>query len=133
MDSMMLEGLRLVEAHPGEEGEQTKVKLSTLKQKWEALQTDAEQRSAACTNNATLSFGKTCCMIQILSLQHFIFNRRASLELILPRAQLFQEGVDSLQQWLMSVEQTLAELRNAERVMLHLSEATDRAKVGNVP
>ncbi|GLD69834.1 microtubule-actin cross-linking factor 1, isoforms 1/2/3/5-like isoform X1 [Lates japonicus] len=97
MDSMMLEGPRLVEAHPGEEGEQAKVKLSTLKQKWEALQLEAEQR-------------------------------RASLELILPRAQLFQEGVDSLQQWLISVEQTLAELRNAERVMLHLSEATDRAK-----
>ncbi|KAG7240593.1 hypothetical protein INR49_026648 [Caranx melampygus] len=97
MNSMMLEGPRLVEGHPGEEGEQAKVKLSTLKQKWESLQLEAEQR-------------------------------RASLELILPRAQLFQEGVDSLQQWLISVEQTLAELRNAERVMLHLSEATDRAK-----
>lgn len=55
------------------------------------------------------------------------------MELILPKAQLFQEGVDSLQQWLMNVEQILAELRNAERVMLHLSEATDRAKVGNLP
>ncbi|XP_019946821.2 microtubule-actin cross-linking factor 1, isoforms 6/7 [Paralichthys olivaceus] len=97
MDSMMLEGPRLVEAHPGEEGEQAKVKLSTLKQKWEALQLEAEQR-------------------------------RRSLELILPRAQLFQEGADSLQLWFISVEQTLAELRNAERVMLHLSEATDRAK-----
>ncbi|XP_044214406.1 microtubule-actin cross-linking factor 1, isoforms 1/2/3/5 isoform X1 [Thunnus albacares] len=97
MDTMMLEGPRLVEAHPGEEGEQAKVKLSTLKQKWEALQLEAEQR-------------------------------RASLELILPRAQLFQDGVESLQQWLISVEQVLAELRNAERVMLHLSEATDRAK-----
>nr|XP_043889530.1 microtubule-actin cross-linking factor 1, isoforms 1/2/3/5 isoform X1 [Solea senegalensis]XP_043889531.1 microtubule-actin cross-linking factor 1, isoforms 1/2/3/5 isoform X1 [Solea senegalensis] len=97
VDSMMSEGPRLVEAHPGEEGERAKVKLSTLKLKWEALQLEAEQR-------------------------------RASLELILPRAQLFQEGVDGLQQWLISVEQTLAELRNAERVMLHLSEATDRAK-----
>uniref|UniRef100_A0A3Q1GGQ9 Uncharacterized protein n=1 Tax=Acanthochromis polyacanthus TaxID=80966 RepID=A0A3Q1GGQ9_9TELE len=47
MDSMMLEGPRLVEAHPGEEGEQAKVKLSTLKQKWEALQLEAEQRSAS--------------------------------------------------------------------------------------
>lgn len=63
----------------------------------------------------------------------FVVGRRASLELILPRAQLFQEGVDSLQQWLISVEQTLAELRNAERVMLHISEATERAKVGNLP
>lgn len=54
------------------------------------------------------------------------------MELILPKAQLFQEGVDSLQQWLMNVEQILAELRNAERVMLHLTEATDRAKVGNL-
>ncbi|XP_075952559.1 microtubule-actin cross-linking factor 1, isoforms 6/7 [Anarhichas minor] len=97
MNSMMSEGPRLVEAHPGEEGEQEKVKLTALKQKWEALQLGAEKR-------------------------------RASLELILPRAQLFQEGVDGLQQWLMSVEQTLAQLRNAERVMLHLSEATDRAK-----
>ncbi|XP_029359607.1 dystonin [Echeneis naucrates] len=97
MDSMMLEGPRLVEAHPGEDREQGKVKLFTLKQKWESLQLEAEQR-------------------------------RASLELILPRAQVFQEGVDSLQQWLMSMEQTLTELRNAERVMLHLSEAADRAK-----
>lgn len=60
------------------------------------------------------------------------FRRRASLELILPRAQLFQEGVDSLQQWLISMEQTLAELRNAERVMLHLTEASDQAKVRNL-
>ena len=44
MDTMMLEGPRLVEAHPGEEGEQEKVKLSTLRQKWEALQLEAEQR-----------------------------------------------------------------------------------------
>ncbi|AWO97021.1 putative microtubule-actin cross-linking factor 1 [Scophthalmus maximus] len=97
MGSMMLEGPRLAEAHPGEEGEQAKVKLSTLQQKWEALQLEAEQR-------------------------------RASLEFILPRAQRFQVGVDSLQQWFTSVEQALAELRNAERVMLRLSEATDRAK-----
>nr|XP_040021133.1 microtubule-actin cross-linking factor 1, isoforms 1/2/3/5 [Gasterosteus aculeatus aculeatus] len=97
MDSMMLQGPRLVEAHPGEEGEQEKVKLAALTRKWEALQLGAEKR-------------------------------RATLELILPRAQLFQEGVDSLQQWLMSVEQTVAELRNAERVMLRLSEATDKAK-----
>lgn len=47
MDSMMLEGPRLVEAHPGEEGEQEKVMLSTLKLKWEALQRGAEQRSAS--------------------------------------------------------------------------------------
>ncbi|XP_068616612.1 microtubule-actin cross-linking factor 1, isoforms 6/7 [Brachionichthys hirsutus] len=97
MDSVILEGPRLVEAQPGDEGERAKDKLSALKQKWEALQLQAEQR-------------------------------RTSLEHILPRAQLFQEGVDSLQQWLISVEQTLAELRNAERVMLHLSKATDRAK-----
>ncbi|KAK2844201.1 hypothetical protein Q5P01_010860 [Channa striata] len=97
MDSMMLKGPSLVETQPGEEGEQAKVKLSILKQKWEALKLGAEQR-------------------------------RASLELILPRAKTFQEGVDSLQQWLISVEQTLAELRNAERAMLHLSEASDRAK-----
>uniref|UniRef100_A0A668A9W0 Uncharacterized protein n=1 Tax=Myripristis murdjan TaxID=586833 RepID=A0A668A9W0_9TELE len=44
MDGMMLEGPRLVEAHPGEEGEQARVKLSTLKQKWEALLLEAEQR-----------------------------------------------------------------------------------------
>ena len=58
MDTMMLEGPRLVEAHPGEEGEQAKVKLSTLKQKWEALQLEAEQRSASFIGKATLWFGK---------------------------------------------------------------------------
>ncbi|XP_075868833.1 microtubule-actin cross-linking factor 1, isoforms 6/7 isoform X3 [Nelusetta ayraudi] len=98
MDSMMLEGPRLVEAHPGEEGETADAKLSTLKQRWEALQQEAEKR-------------------------------RASLELILPMAQLFQDGVDRMQQWFISTEQELAELRNAERVMLHLTEATERAKV----
>uniref|UniRef100_A0A3Q4GQR8 Uncharacterized protein n=1 Tax=Neolamprologus brichardi TaxID=32507 RepID=A0A3Q4GQR8_NEOBR len=44
MTSMMSEGTQLVEAHVGEEGEQVKVKLSTLNQKWEALQQEAEQR-----------------------------------------------------------------------------------------
>ncbi len=133
MDSMMLEGPRLVEVHPGEEGDQAKIKLSTLKQKWETLQLEAEQRSAPITRNATLGFGKTYCIRSSSSLVtingHYVLDRRASLELILPRAQVFQEGVDSLQQWLISVEQTLAELRNAERVMLHLSEATEKAKV----
>ncbi|KAM4568871.1 microtubule-actin cross-linking factor 1, isoforms 6/7 isoform 2-T4 [Fundulus diaphanus] len=97
MVSVMVEGPRLVEAHPGEEWDQAKVKLATLQQKWEALQMVAEKR-------------------------------RECLELILPKAKQFQEGVDSLQQWFISVEQTLAELRNAERVMLHLSDATDKAK-----
>ncbi|XP_026857479.2 microtubule-actin cross-linking factor 1, isoforms 1/2/3/5 [Electrophorus electricus] len=55
-------------------------------------------------------------------------RRRENLELVLPRAQLFQESMDSLQQWLISVEQDLAELRSAERAMLHLQEATDQAK-----
>lgn len=58
MGSMMLEGPRLAEAHPGEEGEQAKVKLSTLQQKWEALQLEAEQRSAAFTGSATRSLDK---------------------------------------------------------------------------
>uniref|UniRef100_A0A3Q3IUP5 Uncharacterized protein n=1 Tax=Monopterus albus TaxID=43700 RepID=A0A3Q3IUP5_MONAL len=137
MDAMMSEGPCLVETHPGEEGEQAKVKFSMLKQKWEALQLEAEQRSVTFTGNATHSAGKTYCMMLILLTNgnsgHFVAVRRVSLELILPRAQLFQEGVNSLQQWLISVEQALAELRNAERVMLHLSEATDRAKVGNLP
>ncbi|KAM9806535.1 microtubule-actin cross-linking factor 1, isoforms 6/7 isoform 1-T1 [Syngnathus typhle] len=95
--TMLLEGPRLVEAHPGKEGEQARVKLSALKQKWESIQWEADQR-------------------------------KDSLEGILPMARLFQEGVDNLQQWLISVEQALAELRNAERVMLNLSEATERAK-----
>lgn len=47
-------------------------------------------------------------------------------------AQLFQDGVDRMQQWFISTEQELAELRNAERVMLHLTEAAGRAKVGNI-
>ncbi len=51
------------------------------------------------------------------------------LEDILPRAQLFQERTDRLQQWLISVDQDLAELRSAERGMLHLQEATGQAKV----
>ncbi|XP_053539137.1 microtubule-actin cross-linking factor 1, isoforms 6/7 [Ictalurus punctatus] len=55
-------------------------------------------------------------------------RRRQSLELILPQAQLFQERIDSLHQWLISMEQDLAELRSAERAMLHLQEATDQAK-----
>lgn len=54
MNSMMLEGPRLMEAHPGEEGEQAKVKLSTLQQKWEALQLEAERRSAIFPCNAAL-------------------------------------------------------------------------------
>lgn len=76
---------------------------------------------------------KACCIAQnkpfwlILNL-----GRRAHLELILPRAQQFQEEVDDFQQWLMSIEQKLAELRNAERVMLHLTDATERAKVRNL-
>ena len=71
--------------------------------------------------------------LSISNNQWYLCGRRASLELILPRAQLFQEGVDGLQQWLISVEQDLAELRNAERVMLHVPEATQRAKVGIIP
>lgn len=60
-------------------------------------------------------------------------GRRECLELILPKAQQFQEELDSLQQWFISVEQTLAELRNAEKVMLHLSDATEKAKVSDLP
>ncbi|XP_078789373.1 microtubule-actin cross-linking factor 1, isoforms 6/7 isoform X2 [Oryzias latipes] len=97
MDVMLLEGPRLVETHPGEEGEQAKVKLTHLNEKWEMLLQNAERR-------------------------------RTTLELLLPRAQVLQDGVDGLQQWLISAEQTLAGLRNAERVMLHLQDATDRAK-----
>lgn len=56
-------------------------------------------------------------------------DRHTVLNVILPRAQLFQEKIDSLQQWLISVDQDLAELRSAERGMLHLQEATGQAKV----
>ncbi|XP_028835491.1 microtubule-actin cross-linking factor 1, isoforms 1/2/3/5 isoform X2 [Denticeps clupeoides] len=97
METMMLEGPHLSEALEEGEKEQTRLKLSTLKRKWQALQLVAEKR-------------------------------RASLELVLPRAQLFQRSMDSLQQWLISVEQDLAELRTAERGMLHLQEATEQAK-----
>ena len=71
--------------------------------------------------------------MQILPKDIFVGRRRTALELILPRSQLFQEGVDSLQQWFMSVEQSLAELRSAERVMLQLPEATEKAKVLKLP
>lgn len=66
MDSMMLEGPRLVEAHPGEEGEQAKEKLATLKQKWEALQLEAEQRSAPFSGNGTILFCRACFVTQIV-------------------------------------------------------------------
>ncbi|XP_051574276.1 microtubule-actin cross-linking factor 1, isoforms 6/7 [Myxocyprinus asiaticus] len=55
-------------------------------------------------------------------------SRHTILEVILPVAQLFQERTDSLQQWLMSVDQDLAELRSTERGMIHLQEATRQAK-----
>lgn len=47
MEFTISEGPVLVEAHPGDEWEEAKVKLSTLRQKWEALLQQAEQRSAA--------------------------------------------------------------------------------------
>lgn len=40
----MLKGPCLVECQGGEEADQAKVKFSTLKQKWETLQLEAEQR-----------------------------------------------------------------------------------------
>ncbi|MEQ2209546.1 hypothetical protein XENOCAPTIV_000741, partial [Xenoophorus captivus] len=49
MDSVMVEGPWVVEAHPGEEGEQAKVKLATLQQKWEALQLEAEKSGGSPT------------------------------------------------------------------------------------
>lgn len=50
MDTIMLDGPQPAVAG-AEEGEQTKLKLCTLKQKWEALQLDAEQRSVAFPGN----------------------------------------------------------------------------------
>lgn len=50
MDTIMLDGAQPVDAGLEEE-EQTKLKLFTLKQKWEALQRDAEQRSFAFPGN----------------------------------------------------------------------------------
>lgn len=50
MDTIMLDGPQPAVAG-AEEGEQTKLKLSTLKQKWETLQLDAEQRSVAFPGN----------------------------------------------------------------------------------
>uniref|UniRef100_A0A3B4AWE4 Uncharacterized protein n=1 Tax=Periophthalmus magnuspinnatus TaxID=409849 RepID=A0A3B4AWE4_9GOBI len=44
MDSMMLEGPRLVEAHPGEEGEDAYTRLCSLEEKWKSLLQEAEQR-----------------------------------------------------------------------------------------
>ncbi|XP_016097767.1 microtubule-actin cross-linking factor 1, isoforms 1/2/3/5-like [Sinocyclocheilus grahami] len=55
-------------------------------------------------------------------------SRHKILEDILPRAQLFQERTDRLQQWLISVDQDLAELRSAERGMLHLQETAGQAQ-----
>lgn len=60
MDSVMVEGPWLVEAHPGEEGERAKVKLATLQQKWEALQLEAEKRSDTFSGKVSLPL---CCII----------------------------------------------------------------------
>lgn len=128
MNNIMLEGPRLVEAHPGEEGEQAYARLCSLEQKWKTLVLEAEQRLVL---PAMAHLWQEIQVPDIWLWQVSVVGRRASLELILPKAQLFQEGVDSLQQWFVSVEQALAELRNAERVMLHLTDATDRAKVQN--
>ncbi|XDV39723.1 hypothetical protein PO909_008917 [Leuciscus waleckii] len=97
METMMQEGPHLAEGLQGNDSETTKVQLSQLKLKWEALLEGAN-------------------------------SRHRILEVILPRAQLFQERTDRLQQWLISVDQDLAELRSAERGMLHLQEATGQAK-----
>ncbi|KAG1936136.1 microtubule-actin cross-linking factor 1, isoforms 1/2/3/5 [Pimephales promelas] len=97
IETMMQEGPRLAEGLQGNDSETTKVQLSQLKLKWEALLEGAN-------------------------------SRYRILEVILPRAQLFQERTDRLQQWLISVDQDLAELRSAERGMLHLQEATGQAK-----
>ncbi|XP_056114056.1 microtubule-actin cross-linking factor 1, isoforms 6/7 isoform X1 [Rhinichthys klamathensis goyatoka] len=97
IETMIQEGPHLAEGLQGNDSETTKVQLSQLKLKWEALLEGAN-------------------------------SRYRILEVILPRAQLFQERTDRLQQWLISVDQDLAELRSAERGMLHLQEATGQAK-----
>ncbi|XP_077061585.1 microtubule-actin cross-linking factor 1, isoforms 6/7 [Siphateles boraxobius] len=97
IETMMQEGPHLAEGLQGNDSEMTKVQISELKLKWQALLEGAN-------------------------------SRHRILEVILPRAQLFQERTDRLQQWLISVDQDLAELRSAERGMLHLQEATGQAK-----
>lgn len=57
MDTIMLDGPQPLDGS-GEEEEQTKLKLSSLKQKWEALQFAAEQRSVACLGNHSLVVGE---------------------------------------------------------------------------
>ncbi|XP_029115894.1 microtubule-actin cross-linking factor 1, isoforms 1/2/3/5 [Scleropages formosus] len=55
-------------------------------------------------------------------------TRHARLEQILPRAQHFQEAMDRFQRWLIATEQSLSELRAAERGMGRIPEAAVRAK-----
>ncbi|XP_058877415.1 microtubule-actin cross-linking factor 1, isoforms 6/7 isoform X3 [Acipenser ruthenus] len=55
-------------------------------------------------------------------------TRHRSLELILPKAQAFQETTDSFQQWLFSMEQNLTELRTAEKHVSHIQEAAEHAQ-----
>ncbi|XP_041098612.1 microtubule-actin cross-linking factor 1, isoforms 1/2/3/5 [Polyodon spathula] len=55
-------------------------------------------------------------------------TRHRSLELILPKAQAFQETTDTFQQWLFSMEQNLTELRTAEKHVSHIQEAADHAQ-----
>ncbi|KAL4617127.1 dystonin-like [Arapaima gigas] len=56
-------------------------------------------------------------------------TRHSRLEQILPRAQRFQETTDSFQHWLIATEQSLSDLRAAERGMGRVPEAAARAKV----
>lgn len=144
METMMSEGPLLAEGIEGEEGEKTRQKLSDLQLKWDALRQSAENRSGlhsttSQTNLIEFQSGRCwcevganwrlCCFVKPGWLCFVVLCRRASLALILPMAQLFQESTDRLQLWLISVEQDLAELRSAERGMLHLQEATEQAKV----
>uniref|UniRef100_W5MQ75 Plectin n=1 Tax=Lepisosteus oculatus TaxID=7918 RepID=W5MQ75_LEPOC len=56
-------------------------------------------------------------------------DRDSRLVQILPKAQGFQESMDSFQQWLITVEQNLSELRTTEKGMSHIQESTVQAKV----
>ncbi|XP_023671105.2 microtubule-actin cross-linking factor 1, isoforms 6/7 isoform X1 [Paramormyrops kingsleyae] len=81
------------------------------------------------------SAGRESAASQICSLQEkwkallqHAESRRGGLEQILPRAQRFQETTDTFQHWLMAAEQSLSELRSAERGMGRIPEAAARAK-----
>nr|XP_015213100.1 PREDICTED: plectin [Lepisosteus oculatus] len=98
LELMIQNGPQFVEQNRDLDREMVLRQISLLREKWETLLQNAE-------------------------------NRDSRLVQILPKAQGFQESMDSFQQWLITVEQNLSELRTTEKGMSHIQESTVQAKV----